>query len=209
MSVGQIFSVSVSLVSQRCRTSPTRRNIASPYRGACTALRIEGAATRLPWSTTRTPSRYTRSESRAAPRPAGTGTSARTTGRRRCAELSSMRRGTSSTGTAPRSRITRTTTRTELKATRYISQNADQSRTFAVVHMHEDRLYVLEATVPPGAPSPGLFQISVRFLDKEWNPVRYEWVGTQLYSNGYPPPPRTGGQRGQGPGPQAQDQQGR
>jgi len=69
--------------------------------------------------------------------------------------------------------------------------NADQSRTFAVIHMHENRLYILEATVPPGAPAPGLFQVSLRFLDGEWNPVRYNWVGTQLYSNGYPPPPRT------------------
>ncbi len=68
--------------------------------------------------------------------------------------------------------------------------NADGSRTFSVVHMHENRLYVLEATVPRGAPAPGLFQISVRFLDKDLRPVRYEWQGTQLYSNGYPPPPR-------------------
>lgn len=87
--------------------------------------------------------------------------------------------------------------------------NADDSRTFGVVHMHEDRLYILEATVPPRAPAPGLFQVSVRFLDKDWNPVRYEWVGSQLYSNGYPPPPRAGGQRGQGAGPQGQGQQGR
>jgi hypothetical protein len=74
--------------------------------------------------------------------------------------------------------------------------NADGSRTFGVAHMHEDRLYVLEATVPRGAPPPGLFQISLRFLDKDWRPVRYEWVGTQLYSNGYPAPPRV--QPGQG-----------
>ena len=76
--------------------------------------------------------------------------------------------------------------------------NANGSRTFAVVHMHEDRLYILEATVPPKAPQPGIFQISLRFLDKDLNPVRYQWVGTQLYSNGYPPPPRArGGQQGQ------------
>lgn len=68
--------------------------------------------------------------------------------------------------------------------------NADGSRTFGVVHMHENRLYILEATVPRGAPAPGLFQISIRFLDKDFRPVRYEWQGTQLYSNGYPPPPR-------------------
>jgi len=79
--------------------------------------------------------------------------------------------------------------------------NSDGSRTFAVVHMHENRLYILEATVPRGAPAPGLFQISVRFLDKEFRPVRYEWDGTRLYSNGYPPPPRTGQGRQGGPGP--------
>ncbi len=86
--------------------------------------------------------------------------------------------------------------------------NADGSRTFGAVHMHEDRLYILEATVPKGAPAPGLFQISVRFLDSNLRPVRYEWVGTQLYSNGYPPPPRTGGGRGGGQGRQGGQGQG-
>ena len=69
--------------------------------------------------------------------------------------------------------------------------NADASRTTAIVHMHEDRLYILEATVPPGAPAPGIFQISLRFLDSDYNRIRYSWQGTQLYINGYPPPPRT------------------
>jgi hypothetical protein len=84
--------------------------------------------------------------------------------------------------------------------------NADGSRTFGAVHMHEDRLYIIEATVPKGAPAPGLFQISVRFLDNEYRPVRYEWVGSQLYINGYPPPPRV--RPGQGQQNQ-QNQQGR
>jgi hypothetical protein len=66
--------------------------------------------------------------------------------------------------------------------------NADQSRTFAQIHMHENRLYVIEATVPPQAPEPGLFQQSPRFLDEAGRPVRY--VGN--YSNMYPPPPRAG-----------------
>ena len=79
--------------------------------------------------------------------------------------------------------------------------NADGSRTFGVVHMHEDRLYILEATVQKGAPPPGLFQISMRFLDEQGNGVRYQWVGTQMYINGYPKPPRAGrGGRGQGQG---------
>lgn len=64
--------------------------------------------------------------------------------------------------------------------------NADRSRTFAAVHMHENRLYILEGTVPPGAPPPGLFQQSLGFLDKDGLRVRYETV----YANAYPPPPR-------------------
>ena len=44
--------------------------------------------------------------------------------------------------------------------------NQDQSRTFATVNMHGTRLYILEGTVPRGAPAPGLFQQSLMFLDK-------------------------------------------
>jgi len=72
--------------------------------------------------------------------------------------------------------------------------NADRSRTFAVIHMHENRLYILEGTVPAGAPPPGLFQQSLGFLDKDGIRVRYE--GT--YSNMYPPPPRVQYQAPQG-----------
>ena len=68
---------------------------------------------------------------------------------------------------------------------------ADGSRTSAIVHMHEDRLYILEATVPQRAPAPGIFQISMRFLDEDYRRIRYSWQGTRLYINGYPPPPRT------------------
>ena len=64
--------------------------------------------------------------------------------------------------------------------------NADGSRTFAAIYMHEDRLYVLEATAPPGRPGPELFQQSLRFLDAEGRPIRYE----RVYVNGFPPPPR-------------------
>jgi len=44
--------------------------------------------------------------------------------------------------------------------------NTDGSRTFGEIHMHENRLYIFEATVPKGAPSPELFQQSVGFIDK-------------------------------------------
>ncbi len=36
--------------------------------------------------------------------------------------------------------------------------NPDGSRTFASVHMHENRLYILEGTVAKGSPPPALFQ---------------------------------------------------
>jgi hypothetical protein len=59
--------------------------------------------------------------------------------------------------------------------------NADGSRTFAYVTMHEHKLYIMEGTVPKGYPQPGLFQQSLGWVDKEGNPVRYE----TLYSNVY------------------------
>ena len=64
--------------------------------------------------------------------------------------------------------------------------NPDRSRTFGVVHMHENRLYILEGTVPAGAAPPGLFQQSLGFLDKNGVRVRYN----QTYSNLYPAPTR-------------------
>ena len=38
--------------------------------------------------------------------------------------------------------------------------SADGSRTFAAIYRHGTRLYILEGTVPRGAPAPGLFQQS-------------------------------------------------
>ncbi|MDA1185180.1 MAG: hypothetical protein O2930_11120 [Acidobacteria bacterium] len=64
--------------------------------------------------------------------------------------------------------------------------NADRSRTFAAIHMHENRLYIFEGTVPQGAPPPGLFQQSLGFIDEEGIRVRYE----SPYANLYPAPPR-------------------
>ncbi len=64
--------------------------------------------------------------------------------------------------------------------------NADRTQTFAAIHMHQNRLYILEGTVAEGAPPPGLFQQSLGFVDKDGFRVRYDTV----YSNMYPPPPR-------------------
>ncbi|MGH9254724.1 MAG: hypothetical protein ACRD3C_09150 [Vicinamibacterales bacterium] len=63
---------------------------------------------------------------------------------------------------------------------------ADGSQTFAAIHMHQNRLYMLEGTVSAGSPPPGLFQQSLGFVDANGIRVRYE----SIYSNMYPPPPR-------------------
>lgn len=65
--------------------------------------------------------------------------------------------------------------------------NADGTRTFVAIHMHENFLYITEGTVPKGAPQPALFQQSMGFIDKEGKRIRYETV----YSNAYPPPRRS------------------
>ena len=65
--------------------------------------------------------------------------------------------------------------------------NPDKSQTFAAIHMHENRLYILEGTVPAGSPPPGLFQQSLGFVDQEGNRIRYATV----YNANYPTPRRT------------------
>lgn len=51
--------------------------------------------------------------------------------------------------------------------------NADQSRTYVGINLHEGRLYVLEARVPEGLPLPMLFQVSLQMLDENGDRVRY------------------------------------
>ena len=72
--------------------------------------------------------------------------------------------------------------------------NADQSRTFATVNMHGTRLFILEATVPRGAPAPGLFQQSLMFLDEQGRSIRYRVYYSPTHSDEWkfpaPPPPR-------------------
>lgn len=74
--------------------------------------------------------------------------------------------------------------------------NADGSRTFAEIHRHGTRLYILEATVPARAPAPGLFQQSLMFIDEEGKSIRYRSIYTTGYSEGWrfpaPAPPRAG-----------------
>ena len=80
--------------------------------------------------------------------------------------------------------------------------NADGSRTFAYVSMHERKLYVLEGTVPKGSPEPGLFQQSLGYVDKDGNGIRYQTIYSNSYHGMgvYPVPTLGGGGRGRGAG---------
>jgi len=72
--------------------------------------------------------------------------------------------------------------------------NPDRSRTYAYIAMHENRLYILEATMPRTSPPATLFQTSLEFLDKDGKAIRY----STMYINAlhgmrvYPPPTLAG-----------------
>lgn len=74
--------------------------------------------------------------------------------------------------------------------------NPDQTRTFVAIYLHENHLYIVEATVPQGYPPPGLFQQNLSFLDEKGGRVRYN----EIYSNRLPPLPARGGGAGRGGG---------
>ena len=79
--------------------------------------------------------------------------------------------------------------------------NADGSRTFAFVGMHDMRLYIIEGTVPPGSPEPGLFQQSLGWVDAQGNGIRYQTIyANQFNGLGDAPGLRGGGGRGAGAG---------
>lgn len=69
--------------------------------------------------------------------------------------------------------------------------NADQSRTYAVVAMHEMKLYIIEATVPRNAAPATLFQTSLGFVDKNGKGIRYQTIYSNQFHGmkQYPPPP--------------------
>ena len=93
-----------------------------------------------------------------------------------------------------------------------LTNNKDQSRTFVFIAMRENKLYVLEGTVPKGYPAPGLFQQSMGFVDKDGNGVRYQTIySNEIYALGDRPAPSYGGGgggagRGAGGGGQGQGQ---
>ena len=91
-----------------------------------------------------------------------------------------------------------------------LTNSADQSRTFAFIAMHQNRLYILEGTVPKGYPPPALFQQSLGFVDKEGRGVRYQSVYSNMhaeYPKDFPGQPlRTGQGGGRGATPPAAPQ---
>ena len=58
-----------------------------------------------------------------------------------------------------------------------LTNNADQSRTFASIYMHGNRLVMTEATVPKESPPPLIFQQSLGWLDEDGTTkLRYQFI---------------------------------
>ena len=93
----------------------------------------------------------------------------------------------------------------------------DMTRSYVGIYLHENRLYVTDATVARNAPAPIIFQQSLEFLDNEGKSVRYRTYyfdklpepklgrrGAGQGTQGPPPPdpgaPANGGQGGRGRG---------
>lgn len=55
-----------------------------------------------------------------------------------------------------------------------LTNRADQSRTFASIYFHENRLVIAEATVPRGDAPPVAFNESLNWVDADGQPVRYQ-----------------------------------
>jgi hypothetical protein len=64
--------------------------------------------------------------------------------------------------------------------------NKDRSRSYVGIYLHDNRLYVLDATAPPDLAPPIIFQQSFGFLDAEGKPVQYR----PFYVNRLPEPRR-------------------
>jgi hypothetical protein len=86
--------------------------------------------------------------------------------------------------------------------------NADQSRTYGYVTMHEMKLYIVEANIPKNSPPATMFLTSMGWVDKDGNGIRYQTVYSNQYHGmrQYPVPPHAGAAgRAAGAGPQGRD----
>ena len=57
-----------------------------------------------------------------------------------------------------------------------LTNNPDQSRTYVSIYMHENKLFVSEATVPRGYPPPLIFQQSLGWIDEKGARIRYQVI---------------------------------
>ena len=73
--------------------------------------------------------------------------------------------------------------------------NPDASRSYVAIYLHENRLYVLDATVAKGQPPPLIFQQSFAMLGPDGNSIRDQ----SLYYNRFPER-QLGGRGGRGGG---------
>jgi hypothetical protein len=74
--------------------------------------------------------------------------------------------------------------------------NADGTKTYVSIYLHENRLYIIDATVPGNFPAQGIFQQNFEMLDEKGEGVRYN----EIYANRPPPLPARGGGGGRGGG---------
>jgi hypothetical protein len=61
--------------------------------------------------------------------------------------------------------------------------NADNTKTYVAIYLHENRLYIVDATVPANAPAQGIFQQNLEFQTETGGRVRYD----EIYTNRLPP----------------------
>jgi hypothetical protein len=62
-------------------------------------------------------------------------------------------------------------------------ENADKTKTYVAIYLHENRLYIVDATVPANAAPQGIFQQNLQMLGADGRNVRYN----EIYSNRLPP----------------------
>jgi hypothetical protein len=55
-----------------------------------------------------------------------------------------------------------------------LTNDTDQSRTYASIYMHDNRLVMTEATLPRGYPPPVIFQQGLGWLDEDGTRIRYQ-----------------------------------
>jgi hypothetical protein len=73
--------------------------------------------------------------------------------------------------------------------------NPDQTRSYIGIYLHENKLYLLDATAPRSEAPPIIFQQSFGFLDADAKPVRYR----PFYVNPLPAPRLGQGTQGNAP----------